>query len=62
MAGQTYEVDLGDDDLLPPWSTVFEVVGATDAETWVLVGGLMVRSYAHVPCPVGRCQRAQAQF
>ena len=54
MAGQTYEVDLGDDDLLPPWSTVFEVVGATDAETWVLVGGLMVQLHARrsgVPPP-----------
>ena len=47
MAGQTHEVDIGNDDLLPPWSTLFEVVAATDVDQWVLVGGLMVQLHAY---------------
>jgi hypothetical protein len=35
MAGDTHSVDIGDDDLLPPWSTVFDVLEATDANDWV---------------------------
>jgi predicted nucleotidyltransferase len=47
VAGQTHEVDIGNDDLLPPWSTLFEVVAATDVDQWVLVGGLMVQLHAY---------------
>ena len=47
MAGQTHQVDIGSDDLLPPWSTLFEVVAATDVDQWVLVGGLMVQLHAY---------------
>lgn len=47
MAGVTHEVDLGNDDLLPPWSTLFEVVAATDVSEWILVGGLMVQLHAY---------------
>ncbi len=46
MAGQTHAVDIGDDDLLPPWTTVFEVARAIDVADWVLVGGLMVQLHA----------------
>jgi len=46
VAGQTHEVDIGDDDLLPPWTTVFEVARAIDVSDWVLVGGLMVQLHA----------------
>jgi len=46
MAGETHTVDLGDDDLLPPWSTVFDVIEATDTDDWVLVGWLMVQLHA----------------
>lgn len=46
MAGQTHSVDIGDDDLLPPWTTVFEVARAIDVSDWVLVGGLMVQLHA----------------
>lgn len=46
MAGQTHAVDIGDDDLLPPWTTVFEVARAIDVSDWVLVGGLMVQLHA----------------
>lgn len=46
MAGQTHAVSIGDDDLLPPWSTVFDVIEATDTDDWVLVGGLMVQLHA----------------
>lgn len=46
MAGQTHTVDIGDDDLLPPWTTVFEVAEAIKVEEWVLVGGLMVQLHA----------------
>jgi hypothetical protein len=46
VAGNTHQVDIGDDDLLPPWSTVFDVIGATDINEWVLVGGLMVQLHA----------------
>jgi len=46
MAGETHAVDIGDDDLLPPWSTVFDVIEATDTDDWVLVGGLMVQLHA----------------
>ncbi len=46
MAGQTHAVDIGDDDLLPPWTTVFEVARAIDISDWVLVGGLMVQLHA----------------
>jgi len=46
MAGDTHTVDIGGDDLLPPWSTVFDVIEATDANAWVLVGGLMVQLHA----------------
>jgi hypothetical protein len=46
MAGQTHAVDIGDDDLLPPWTTVFEVARAVDVSDWVLVGGLMVQLHA----------------
>jgi predicted nucleotidyltransferase len=46
MAGQTHAVDIGDDDLLPPWTTVFEVARAIDIADWVLVGGLMVQLHA----------------
>jgi hypothetical protein len=54
MAGDTHTVDIGDDDLLPPWSTVFDVIRATDANDWVLVGGLMVQLHArrvNIPPP-----------
>jgi hypothetical protein len=47
MAGQTHTIGIGADDLLPPWSTVFDVVQATDANDWVLVGGLMVQLHAY---------------
>lgn len=46
MAGQTHAVDISDDDLLPPWTTVFEVARAIDVSDWVLVGGLMVQLHA----------------
>jgi len=46
MAGQTHSVDIGDDDLLPPWTTIFEVARAIDVADWVLVGGLMVQLHA----------------
>lgn len=46
MAGQTHAVDIGDDDLLPPWTTVFEVARAIDVSDWVMVGGLMVQLHA----------------
>lgn len=46
MAGQTHAVNIGDDDLLPPWTTVFEVARAIDVSDWVLVGGLMVQLHA----------------
>jgi len=46
MAGQTHALDIGDDDLLPPWTTVFEVARAIDVSDWVLVGGLMVQLHA----------------
>ncbi len=46
MAGQTHSVDIGDDDLLPPWTTVFEVARAIDVSDWVLIGGLMVQLHA----------------
>lgn len=46
MAGQTYSIDIGDDDRLPPWTTVFEVARAIDVSDWVLVGGLMVQLHA----------------
>lgn len=46
MAGQTHSVDIGDDDLLSPWTTVFEVARAIDVSDWVLVGGLMVQLHA----------------
>lgn len=46
MAGQTHAVDIGDDDLLPPWTTVFAVARAIDVSDWVLVGGLMVQLHA----------------
>lgn len=54
MAGQTHSIDIGDDDLLPPWTVVFEVARAIDVSDWVLVGGLMVQLHAHrasVPPP-----------
>ncbi len=54
MAGETHAVDIGDDDLLPPWSTVFDVIEATDTHDWVLVGGLMVQLHARragIPAP-----------
>lgn len=54
MAGDTHSVDIGDDDLLPPWSTIFDVIEATDANDWVLVGGLMVQLHArraNIPPP-----------
>jgi hypothetical protein len=54
MAGDTHSVDIGDDDLLPPWSTVFDVIQATDTNDWVLVGGLMVQLHArrvNIPPP-----------
>ena len=46
MAGQTHALDIGDDDLLPPWTTVFEVARAIDVSDCVLVGGLMVQLHA----------------
>ena len=46
MAGETHAINIGDDDLLPPWSTVFDVIEATDINDWVLVGGLMVQLHA----------------
>lgn len=46
MAGETHAVTIGDDGLLPPWSTVFDVIEATDFNDWVLVGGLMVQLHA----------------
>lgn len=46
MAGQTYTVNIGDDDLLPPWTTVFDVAEAIDVDEWALVGGLMVQLHA----------------
>ena len=46
MAGETHAVDIGDDGLLSPWSTVFDVIEATDTNDWVLVGGLMVQLHA----------------
>ena len=46
MAGQTHQVDIGDDDLLPPWGTLLDVAHATDPATWALVGGLMVQLHA----------------
>ena len=54
MAGDTHSVSIGDDDLLPPWSTVFDVIEATDTNDWVLVGGLMVQLHArraNIPPP-----------
>lgn len=47
MAGDTDEIDIGHDDLLPPWSTLFEVIAATDINEWTLVGGLMVQLHAY---------------
>ena len=46
MAGETHAINIGDDDLLLPWSTVFDVIEATDINDWVLVGGLMVQLHA----------------
>ena len=46
MAGEEHAIDIGDDDLLPPWSTVFDVIEAIDTDDWVLVGGLMVQLHA----------------
>jgi hypothetical protein len=46
VAGQTHALNIGDDDLLPPWTTVFEVAPAIDVSDWVLVGGLMVQLHA----------------
>jgi predicted nucleotidyltransferase len=46
MAGQTHTVNIGDDDLLPPWTTVFDVAEAIDVDEWVLVGGRMVQLHA----------------
>lgn len=54
MAGDTHSVDIGDDDLLPPWSTVFDIIEATNTDDWVLVGGLMVQLHAlraNIPPP-----------
>ncbi|MBG6054580.1 hypothetical protein IWX81_000970 [Salinibacterium sp. CAN_S4] len=54
MAGQTHAVDIGDDDLLPPWTTVFEVARAIGVSDWVLVGGLMAQLHARrasIPLP-----------
>lgn len=54
MADETHEVKIGDDDLRPPWSTVFEVIEATETNDWVLVGGLMVQLHArrsNIPPP-----------
>lgn len=39
-------VDIGDDELLRPWPTIFAVAEATDTTTWVLVGGLMTQVHA----------------
>jgi hypothetical protein len=47
MAGQTHQIDIGDDDVLAPWPTVFDVVAATDVNEWVIVGGLMVQLHAY---------------
>jgi hypothetical protein len=47
VAGETHAIDIGDDDLLPPWSTVFDVIAVTDFTEWVLVGGLMVQLHAY---------------
>lgn len=46
MAGDTHEVDIGEAGFLPPWSTLFEVIAATDINEWILVGGLMVQLHA----------------
>lgn len=45
MAGRELEVDMGDDDLVPAWSTVIEVAGVLDTGKLTLIGGLMV--YVH---------------
>ena len=39
-------VDIGADELLPPWPAIFDVATATDTSTWVLVGGLMTQVHA----------------
>jgi hypothetical protein len=39
-------VSIGDDELLPPWPTVFEIAEHTDTGAWVLIGGLMVQVHA----------------
>ncbi|EPR76401.1 hypothetical protein ADILRU_1166 [Leifsonia rubra CMS 76R] len=46
MAGATHKVDIGDDNALPPWSTIFEIAHAVETDDWVLVGGLMVQLHA----------------
>jgi hypothetical protein len=46
VAGDAHSVDIGNDDLLPPWSDVFDVIEATDTNEWILVGGLMVQLHA----------------
>lgn len=47
MAGDPHEIGIGDDDLLPPWATLLDVVAATDINDWILVGGLMVQLHAY---------------
>lgn len=46
MAGQIVDVDMADDDLLPPWRTVIELAGSGISKHWTLVGGLMVDAHA----------------
>ena len=30
MAGDTHQIDIGDEDLLPPWPTLYEIAGVID--------------------------------
>ena len=47
MAVETHRINIGNDDLLPPWPTVFDVASTLDIEQWVVVGGLMVQLHAY---------------
>ena len=46
MAGRTLSVDMGDDDLIPAWSTVVQLAEDGISADWTLVGGLMVAAHA----------------
>lgn len=45
MAGKTYSINLGDDELLPAWQTVIDMSSVTATADLTIVGGLM--TYLH---------------